>query len=58
MMDRINPANWTDSLRNAWLWYGPFLLAHPLQAARPSSEIGKDWGSPKGQLCVDCHRTE
>jgi hydroxylamine dehydrogenase len=62
MMDRINPANWTDSLRNAWLWCGLvlslLLLAHPLQAARPSGEIGKDWGNPKGRLCVDCHRAE
>ena len=37
------------------------LLAIPsfsAQAARPSGEIGKNWGNPKGQECVDCHLTE
>ena len=24
-------------------------------AARPSGEIGKDWGNPDGLLCVNCH---
>ena len=27
-------------------------------AARPSGEIGKDWGNPKGQECVECHWQE
>ena len=27
-------------------------------AARPSGEIGKDWGSPKGHECVECHWQE
>ncbi len=27
-------------------------------AARPSGEAGVDWGSEKGQECVDCHMTE
>jgi len=26
-------------------------------AARPSGEIGKDWGDPKGKVCVECHRS-
>ena len=37
------------------------LLAIPsfsAQAARPSGEIGKNWGNPKGQKCVECHWTE
>ncbi len=28
------------------------------QAARPSGTIGKDWGAPKGQECVECHWQE
>ncbi len=27
-------------------------------AARPSGEMGKDWGDPDGQECIDCHMTE
>jgi hypothetical protein len=27
-------------------------------AARPSGEIGEDWGNPKGQECVECHWME
>lgn len=27
-------------------------------AARPSGEIGTDWGNPKGQECVECHWQE
>ena len=30
----------------------------PAEAARPSGEYGVDWGTPKGQECVDCHMTE
>ena len=29
-----------------------------VQAARPGGEMGKDWGDPAGQDCVDCHWTE
>ena len=34
------------------------LQISPADAARSSGEIGKDWGDPKGQECVDCHMTE
>ena len=34
------------------------LAASTLFAARPAGEIGKDWGDPAGQECVDCHMTE
>ncbi|MCG7870841.1 MAG: cytochrome C552 [Candidatus Thiodiazotropha lotti] len=27
-------------------------------AARPSGSIGKDWGNPKGQECIECHWQE
>ncbi len=26
--------------------------------ARPGGEIGKDWGNPDGEECVECHMTE
>jgi hypothetical protein len=35
-----------------------FLQAGTADAARPSGEIGTDWGNPKGQECVDCHWQE
>ncbi|CCQ73697.1 multiheme c-type cytochrome [Magnetospira sp. QH-2] len=35
-----------------------FGIATDAEAARPSGEIGKDWGNPKGLICVDCHRKE
>jgi len=28
------------------------------EAARPSGQIGKDWGNPKGAKCVECHWQE
>ena len=31
------------------------MVAGPASAARPSGEIGKDWGNPKGKECVECH---
>ena len=27
-------------------------------AERPSGKLGKDWGNPKGQICIDCHLKE
>jgi len=30
----------------------------PVEAARPSGEYGVDWGSVKGEECVECHMTE
>ncbi len=35
-----------------------YSLASAVWAARPAGEIGKDWGDPAGQECVDCHATE
>ncbi len=44
------------------LWLGLLLtlllFSNPLQAARPTGEIGKDWGNPKGKECVECHLAE
>ena len=39
---------------------GLFLVvqAGPASAARPAGKIGVDWGTAKGQECVDCHMTE
>ena len=39
---------------------GLFLLlqAGIADAARPTGEIGKDWGNPKGNECVECHFQE
>lgn len=37
---------------------GMVLITQTTQAARPAGEIGKDWGDPKGEECVDCHMTE
>ncbi len=34
------------------------LQMSPADAARPSGEIGKDWGNPKGHECVECHWME
>lgn len=34
------------------------LLGTAADAARPSGELGKDWGNPKGEACVECHRSE
>ena len=34
------------------------LFTNPLQAARPTGEMGKDWGNPKGKACVECHQAE
>ncbi len=34
------------------------LAAGTVFAARPAGEIGKDWGDPAGQECVECHWTE
>ncbi len=33
-------------------------VAGAAHSARPIGQVGKDWGNPKGQACVDCHRTE
>ncbi|MEN8130528.1 MAG: multiheme c-type cytochrome [Pseudomonadota bacterium] len=33
------------------------IVLNPAHAARPSGEIGKDWGDPKGKVCVECHRS-
>lgn len=33
------------------------LALNPVFAARPAGEIGKDWGNPKGKVCVECHRS-
>lgn len=37
-----------------------FLIAYSglAESARPAGEIGKDWGNPKGDKCVECHRAE
>ena len=37
---------------------GLMLAAGTAFAARPAGEIGKDWGDPAGQECVECHWTE
>ena len=47
--------------RGAWLsacLVGACMLVMmgPTQAARPSGKIGVDWGDPKGEMCVACHR--
>jgi len=47
--------------RGAWLsacLVGACMLVMmgPAQAARPSGKIGVDWGHPKGEMCVACHR--
>ena len=34
------------------------VYAGSVQAARPAGEIGKDWGNPKGDKCVECHWAE
>ena len=33
-------------------------MTSSVHAARPSGEIGKDWGNPAGEECVECHATE
>ena len=35
---------------------GLVLEVSEAEAARPGGEYGKDWGDPKGQECVLCHR--
>ena len=32
------------------------ILAGPANAARPAGKVGVDWGDPKGEECVACHR--
>ena len=44
-------------LRHA-MTLGLVLAAGTVLAARPSGEIGKDWGDPEGEKCVECHLTE
>jgi hypothetical protein len=49
-------------ITNAWQVFlvvlSLLLWAGSSNAARPSGEIGKDWGDPKGEACVNCHLTE
>ncbi|MBK1724078.1 multiheme c-type cytochrome [Thiocystis violacea] len=37
---------------------GLLILATAVLAARPTGEVGVDWGDPRGQECVECHMTE
>ncbi|MCP5301100.1 MAG: cytochrome C552 [Chromatiaceae bacterium] len=53
----------TRTMAGRWLLrhamtLGLVLAAGTVLAARPSGEIGKDWGDPAGEECVECHMTE
>ena len=37
---------------------GLMFVVSSVFAARPAGEIGKDWGDPAGEDCVECHMTE
>ena len=38
--------------------FGLMVVMGSVFAARPAGEIGKDWGDPAGEECVECHMTE
>jgi len=40
------------------LAFALMLAVSSVFAARPAGEIGKDWGDPAGEECVECHMTE
>ncbi|MGB5568534.1 MAG: cytochrome C552, partial [Sedimenticolaceae bacterium] len=56
MSDEICPA--AKSLIRGLLALGLMLAVSTAFAARPAGEIGKDWGDPAGEECVECHWTE
>ena len=48
----------SHSLIRHLLAFGLMLAVSTVFAARPAGEIGKDWGDPAGEECVECHWTE
>lgn len=56
MSQAISPA--CRSVLRHLLAFALMLAASTVFAARPAGEIGKDWGDPAGQECVECHWTE
>ena len=56
-MRRSRRYGWTTALAGASAML-LLALGTSAEAARPGGVIGKDWGNPKGQACVDCHWKE
>ncbi|MEA3410483.1 MAG: multiheme c-type cytochrome [Pseudomonadota bacterium] len=49
---------WTAILATIVAAVALILQSGAADAARPSGKIGEDWGNPKGQACIECHRAE
>ncbi|HID81491.1 MAG TPA: cytochrome C552 [Chromatiales bacterium] len=43
---------------SVWILLSMALILSTAQAARPAGEVGKDWGDPRGEQCVECHLSE
>ena len=56
-MSNTSPGRMTALLGGAVVGL-TLLFVGAANAARPGGEYGVDWGSERGQECVDCHMTE
>ncbi|MCG7917213.1 MAG: multiheme c-type cytochrome [Candidatus Thiodiazotropha taylori] len=57
-MKRFGNGRFTAILGSVAAGLALMLQVTTADAARPSGEIGKDWGNPKGHECVECHWQE